>query len=85
MCKIFYSQQQKKMLKCPRHYTAFLQAERHVFKHAAAANQMFEEKQLDLIEIEVLQTQTHLHQKCERVEKPQESLKVIDSILKKKN
>jgi hypothetical protein len=43
---------------------------------------MFEEKQLDLIEIEVLQTQTHLHQKCERVEKPQESLKVIDSILK---
>lgn len=40
--------------------------------------------QLNLAEFEVLQAQTHLHQKCERDERPQESLSVIDSILKKK-
>jgi hypothetical protein len=58
---------------------------KHVFEHAAAGSgdQIFEEKQLDLVEFEVLQAQTHLHQKCERDERPQESLKVIDSISKK--
>jgi hypothetical protein len=44
---------------------------------------VFEEKQLDLVGFEVLQAQTHLHQKCERDERPQESLKGIDSISKK--
>jgi hypothetical protein len=46
---------------------------------------VFEEKQLDLVEFEVLQAQTHLHQKCKRDERPQESLKGIDSISKKKD
>jgi hypothetical protein len=37
---------------------------------------------LKLIGFEVLQAQTHLHQKCERDEKPQESLKEIYPIFK---
>jgi hypothetical protein len=37
---------------------------------------------LELIGFEVLQAQTHLHQKCERDEKPQESLKGIYPIFK---
>jgi hypothetical protein len=37
---------------------------------------------LELIGFEVLQAQTHLHQKCKRDEKPQESLKGIYPIFK---
>jgi hypothetical protein len=59
---------------------------KHVFEHAAAGSgdQIFEEKQLDLVEFEVLQAQTHLHQKCERDERPQESLRGSILFRKKK-